>query len=196
MSGTLIVVDGPTAVGKTTACALLAAGLRRLELEVVMAGEPSASPIGDVLRHEPMGRHDGQILACLSAGDRYRQLNHVVTPALERGAVVVYDSYLPSAFALHELAGAAPDFLRTLNRDALVPDLTVALLADSSICQARAAVRGDQPHPAAAFIAQHAVYDAVLYELYESGWTLRSQPADGTPEEVAAALLQAVMQLL
>lgn len=138
--GFLLTLDGPSGVGKTTVAALVADHFRGRG-PVLLTGQPSRSPIGQLAR---TGTHQfrGLVLTFLMAADRHHHLENVIAPALAADHVVVCDRYVLTALVLDQLDGARPGFIWNLYRRMPRPDLAVVLTGDPVTCRARAAARG------------------------------------------------------
>jgi dTMP kinase len=100
-----IAVEGPNGVGKTTVAALLAARLHaRTGTRVHLTGEPTSSPLGQLLRDSESVLH-GRPLALALAADRAAHVEDEIIPTLDGGAHVVTDRYVPSSLVLQHLDG-------------------------------------------------------------------------------------------
>jgi len=105
--GRLIVLEGIDGSGTTTQTERLVEHLRRRGRTAVSTREPSAGPIGRLLREVLLGHHrisrdvslDGQTMAMLFAADRFDHLQREVEPLLAAGNDVVSDRYLMSSLA-------------------------------------------------------------------------------------------------
>jgi dTMP kinase len=138
-----LVIEGPNAVGKTTIARAVTAVLR-LELsrsEVVSTAEPTPSPLGLAIRAMEVDLPpDSLAMAC--AADRIDHVARVITPALERGAWVVCDRYLPSSLVLQRLEGIHVEKIWSLNESVRAPHLTVYLDDDPRTISRRLDARG------------------------------------------------------
>ncbi|QMU70290.1 dTMP kinase [Streptacidiphilus sp. P02-A3a] len=141
MSGLFVTIDGPGGVGKSTVLEHVRQGFVRDGIPVHATTEPSHTRLGDLARHGTE-TFRGMALACLVAADRYHHLETEITPAVERGAVVLCDRYIGSSLVLQRLDGVSLDTVRAMNRDALRPDLSVILNADPDVIRERLAARG------------------------------------------------------
>ncbi|MDI5969371.1 dTMP kinase [Streptomyces sp. SL13] len=140
--GVFITVDGPSGVGKSTVARFLERFLAGRGRAVTCTAEPSSAAIGQLAR---FGTHEfhGRALSCLIAADRYHHIDTVVTPALDRGEVVVCDRYLPSSLVLDQLDGVPVGFVWATHRDLPWPNLAVFLAGAWQLCAERAAERGN-----------------------------------------------------
>jgi dTMP kinase len=146
-SGLFVVLEGGDGCGKSTQAQLLVSRLRDLGREVVATREPGATEAGAAIRSLVLGGGDldPRAEALLIAADRAQHVAEVVRPALERGAVVVSDRYIPSSLAYQGVArGLGVDEIARLSEWAtggLVPDLVVVL----DVAAGQAASRRDGP---------------------------------------------------
>jgi len=146
--GRFIVFEGGEGAGKSTQVQRLAETLHGYGRVVVTTREPGATAVGSrirsiVLEPQPPGEADGddeersvspRAEALLYAADRAHHVATVITPALQRGAVVISDRYVDSSLA-YQGAGRTlpPDEVAWLSRWAtggLRPDLVVLLDID------------------------------------------------------------------
>lgn len=198
--GFLATIDGPVGVGKTTVAALVAAGLAEEGFPAFATSQPSDSPIGRLARastHELRGLP----LSFLMAADRYYHQEHVLTPALEAGRVVVCDRYVTSALVLDQMDGADPDFIWSIYRYMRWPDVAVILTGDPAVCRARALDRGvySRFHEGGADAGR---FESALYARSADLLTAFGYPiatlaiGDRTAEQVAGAVLGLIQHRL
>ncbi len=103
--GRFIVLEGLDGAGTTTQAALLAEWLGARG-EVVQTREPTAGPIGRLIRSSLRAEPDSPAetsLPWLFAADRAEHLTRVIEPALARGAWVISDRYYHSSLAYQSL---------------------------------------------------------------------------------------------
>jgi dTMP kinase len=201
---TFVVLEGGDAVGKSTQLRLLASRLRTTfpDREVVVTFEPGATPLGSVVRDLFLGRAAGPLAprteALLIAADRAEHVATVVRPALERGAIVLSDRYVPSSLAYQGSGTGLPvDEILALSAwatDSLPPDEVIVLDAPPDVVAARRPLdAGDRIE------AEAADFHARVREAYRAlaerfGWTLVD--ASGTVEAVHARIWEAVSEVL
>jgi dTMP kinase len=130
--GRFIVLEGADAVGKSTQALALATRLRGLGEDVVTTFEPGATPVGSHIRELVLSeRLDPRAEALLVAADRAQHVAEVVRPALQAGAHVVSDRFVPSSLAYQGVArGLGVDEVWRLSEWATAgvePDLVVVL---------------------------------------------------------------------
>ncbi len=137
-TGRLIAFEGGEGSGKTTQARLIAIWLRELGYDVVTTHEPGATKIGMRLRallldtsHTGMSPHAE---ALMYAADRAEHVASVITPALNRGAIVITDRYVDSSLAYQGAGRNLPvDEIARFNWWATggrTPDLTILLDMD------------------------------------------------------------------
>ncbi|MGH8990186.1 MAG: dTMP kinase [Acidimicrobiia bacterium] len=194
-----VVLEGGDGCGKSTQVARLAQRFRAEGREVVVTREPGATPAGAsiravVLDGEPI---DARTEALLIAADRAEHAVRVLRPALERGAVVVSDRYVPSSLAYQGVArGLGVDEIERLSAWAtgdLRPDVVVVLDVPAEVAAARRAGPGDRMEREDGRF-RDAVRQAYLDLASRYGWVVvdGSRPADEVSEAVWAAVQGAV----
>lgn len=197
-----IVLEGIDGSGTTTQLGLLERHLQGRGRRVHATREPSAGPVGRLLREILLGGHrlpdgapaDGLAMALLFAADRRDHLSREIEPALAAGIDVVSDRYLLSSLA-YQAQEAERDWVATLARDLRAPDLT--LLLDLPVAAAaarrRAAGRALERYDADDVQARVA---ARYRELVAGDPRATVLDARGGIEDVARAVAAAVDRLL
>lgn len=150
-----IVLEGIDGSGTTTQAARLARTLQARGVRVHATREPSAGPVGRLLRQALTGtlvaderpvQLDFCAMALLFAADRMDHVRREIEPALARGEVVISDRYdLSSLIYQSETSTDAERYLpwlTSLNAQALRPDVTVVLSVDADVALARRRARG------------------------------------------------------
>jgi dTMP kinase len=144
--GLFITLEGTEGSGKTTQMRLLVERLREAGLTVVMNQEPGATRIGSQIRrillhpaHQEMAAMTELLLMFAS---RAQAAAEIISPALERGDIVVSDRFTDSTLAYQgEARGFGFETVLALHRlalDGLLPDLTLCILVDLKTGLARA----------------------------------------------------------
>ena len=200
VTGRFIVVEGGEGVGKSTQVPRLASALRASGREVVVTYEPGDTKLGAELRAVLLHADsalDARAELLLMIADRAQHLAEVVVPALARGALVVCDRYEPSTLAYQGVArGLGVEHVERLSEWATAgvePDIVVVLDLPDEIAEARVSPDRDRFERAGADF--HVRVRAAYRELAAArGWVLVN--ADGTPDEVAARVLDAVASVL
>jgi dTMP kinase len=145
-----VTFEGIDGSGKSTQAELLRAALAADGRDVVLTREPGGTPLGEQIREVLLG--GGEITpwaeAALFAAARAQLVEHVIAPALERGADVVCDRYVDSSLAYQGIArGLGVDSVLELTLRAtrgLLPDRTVLLVIDPEAARARRGGRDDR----------------------------------------------------
>lgn len=144
-----IVLEGIDGSGKSSQVAPLVEWLRGRGHDVVACRDPGATPAGDAIRQILLHRQEiplgstTEMLLYMAA--RAQLVSAVIAPALERGAWVVSDRYLPANIVYQGHAGSLdPETIRSVGGIAtggIAPDLVLLLDLDP----AAAALRLDRP---------------------------------------------------
>ena len=134
--GTLIAVDGPNGVGKSTLITNVQKALLENTERILVTKEPSAAHIGEFTRS--IAEYiSGNSLACLVAADRYNHLENEVIPHLKKGYVVLLDRYVLSSLILQQMDAVDVDFILGINDKIILPDLQFAIMANTDIIHNR-----------------------------------------------------------
>lgn len=123
-----ICLEGLDGCGKTTQTRLLVRQLKKRGYNVVGTAEPSKGKIGQfVKKYYLHGQKRGSsvVEALLFAADRIEHVNRAVLPALENGRHVVSDRYVYSSLAYQGATGLDLDWIKSLNKHAMSPDLAL-----------------------------------------------------------------------
>lgn len=147
--GLFLSFEGIDGCGKTTQLALLAERLRNAGRDVVETVEPGGTAAGRAIRailldprHESLNARTELLLYFAS---RAQNVAEVITPALDRGAVVLCDRFTDSTI-VYQGAGRGLDAativeLHRISCGAIFPDVTVLLDVDEETSLARARQR-------------------------------------------------------
>lgn len=153
-SGHFIVLEGTDGSGISTQTALLRDALQAQSIPCWATKEPTAGPVGSLLRlalsHRlGMPTTDGQMaplapaaMALLFAADRVDHCATDIEPRLRQGTHVLCDRYVLSSLAYQSLDADA-SWIQQINERALPPSLTIFLDVPPSMCADRIARRGD-----------------------------------------------------
>jgi dTMP kinase len=193
---TFIVLEGGEGVGKSTQVQLLAQWLHATGREVVVTYEPGATKSGAQMRAVLLHADvpiDPRAELLLMAADRAQHVAEQIRPALERGAIVVCDRYMPSTLAYQGVGrGLGVETVETLSGWAaggLEPDLVLVLDLPDAEAEARVSAARDRMERAGAEFNR--TVRAAYRELApDCGWKVVD--ASGTPEDVAARVREAV----
>lgn len=152
--GTFVVFEGIDGSGTTTQIHRYAARLKAQKRMVHVTREPSTGPVGSMLRlalsHRLVlpSQFEAQTMALLFAADRLDHLAGEVDPLLRDGAVVLSDRYDLSSLAYQSASATDQDpaatiaWIRTLNKHARRPDVTIVLDVSPAVAEARRRSRG------------------------------------------------------
>jgi dTMP kinase len=130
--GFFICIEGLDGCGKTTQTKLLVNRLER-EYAAVYTAEPSQGKIGQFIKEYCLHnetRGSAIVEALLFAADRYEHIQNEVRPALNRRKLVVSDRYIYSSLAYQGAASVDLDWIRMINKDAILPDLAIFIDVD------------------------------------------------------------------
>ncbi len=208
--GLLIVLEGVDGAGTTTHTTRLSDTLRS-RIAVRATREPTAGPVGALLRHALTGRlvTPGELtarapgwttMALMFAADRMDHLEVEILPMLREGVSVFCDRYYHSSVAYQSLtAGGGHDaiaWIRELNRHARPADLTLVLDVPAKVAAERRRRRGGRElFDDEQLQAQLCDFYAQL-ERHFPGERIVHVNADGPVDAVAAQVLGQVERLL
>lgn len=142
--GLFITFEGIDGCGKTTQLNLLANYLKENGFEVVVTREPGCKGIGEKIRSLLLNSKDDVSSNCeafLFLADRAQNIDNIVKPAVERGAIVLCDRHTDSTIA-YQGYGRGIDInhlkkLNTLATGDFLPDLTLVFDIDVETSQKR-----------------------------------------------------------
>ena len=211
MSGTtggcFVVLEGGEGVGKTTQWRRLADWLSAAGHDVVALREPGGTPAGDALRTvllDPQSALTPETEALLFAASRAQLVREVITPALQRGAVVLVDRFLLSTYAYQgrgrALALAALREVTAFATGVLAPDLTLLLALPLEESMARMHARGSADRMEREDDAFHRRVRAAFDDAVQPAWQSQhpeigpvvAVDADGDADVVTARCLAAL----
>jgi len=144
--GKFIVIEGLDGSGKSAQVDLILDFLKEKKKEIVITKEPTEESeagrkIKQALRKEII--IEPFELQKLYVQDRKEHLEKKVTPALKDGKFVVSSRYAFSTFAYGYSDGLDIDLLVELNKEFLLPDLTVIVDVSPESCVKRIEGRGE-----------------------------------------------------
>ncbi len=135
--GYFIVFEGPDGAGKSTQAALLKTYLNGKGRSVLLTKEPTTETEAGRKAREILNNKtpiDPEDLQKLFIEDRKEHLEKIIIPALEKGEIVICDRYFFSTFAYGYIDNPDIHKLVDLNKDFIMPDLTLALIVDPEKC--------------------------------------------------------------
>jgi len=193
--GLFIAVEGPNGVGKSTLIDKVAGNLLRMGCKVLKTKEPTETELGQWIRK----RHDaihGRILACLIAADRYEHIETVIQPALDSNTVVLSDRYLASSFVYQVADGVPVEFVRAVNSDVKVSDLTVCIFAEKETIAKRMKMRKELTRFEKVLTSEKEIqlYRTACEELRSMGWAVaeyvnEDERAEALGDEIANRII-------
>ncbi|GEP09490.1 dTMP kinase [Methylobacterium gnaphalii] len=200
--GVFITFEGGEGAGKSTQILRLAAHLRaRTNREVVTTREPGGTPKAETIRQavlagaaKPYGAFAEALMFCAA---RIDHLDHLIRPALARGAVVLCDRFSDSTRAYQGAAGGVDEAaLRDLDRVVVGetrPHLTLILDLPPETGLARARQRAGDGEGVDRFEAETLGFHQRLRAAFRA--IAEAEPercavidADALPEAVEAAI--------
>jgi dTMP kinase len=130
--GLFIVFEGVDGGGKSTQIKMISDFFKGKGYELEQHMEPTHETIGQVLwdyMNSKERSFDPETEALLFAADRIEHGKRIKN-ALEQGKIVISDRYKHSSYAYQGAAGVDVDWMQSLNKHALVPDLVILLDID------------------------------------------------------------------
>ncbi|HEU4412738.1 MAG TPA: dTMP kinase [Polyangiaceae bacterium] len=211
IEGTFVVLEGIDGAGTSTQSERLRAHFAARGLPAIVTREPTAGPIGSLIRLALTHRFvvpgvggsrapNWKTMALLFAADRLDHLEAEIMPNLLDGVSVVSDRYDLSSLAYQSATSEEDvdptetlDWLRALNRHARRPDLTIILDVPPGVAEQRRRRRGG-----AAELYEHEGLQARLAEAYRDASRLvpgdyvhhidGHRPVDAVAADIAAAV--------
>ena len=149
--GLFITFEGGDGCGKTTQIKLLDEYLRNKGYKTLLTREPGSKGLGEKVR-EILLNYDGDVSpvceSFLFLADRAQNVDCLIKPALEEGAIVICDRPTDSSVAYQGYGrGLDVDRIKMLNNIAtsgLKPDLTIVLDVDVETSQKRVGSEKDR----------------------------------------------------
>ena len=134
--GKFIVFEGLDGSGSTTQAQMLAAYLREEKKEVHLTKEPTSYLIGGLIRSWLASDWSSSAicLQLLFTADRAHHLEKEIIPLLKKGVYVISDRYFLSTLAFGAVEISDRAWLKDINRNFLLPDVTVLLKVRPKIC--------------------------------------------------------------
>ncbi len=145
--GKFIVLYGIAASGKTTQMKLIGNWLRSLGYDVLLTKEPTNSKVGMLLKRIVRGEEDfpRKALVYLFIADRIWHVENVVKPALKEGKIIICERYYLDTIAYQMLEGYSKEFLETINKVEVYPDVSIYIDVDPEESIRRMEKIGEMP---------------------------------------------------
>ncbi len=145
--GKFIVLEGLDGSGLTTQAKLLKNFLEKKGIKTILTKEPTknssvSKEIQEILGHKK--EIDPFNFQRLFAKDRDEHLKKEIIPALKKGIWVISDRYFFSSFAYGAEDKPEIQKIIDLNKNFLLPDLTILLKVDPEICMERIKKRQEE----------------------------------------------------
>ena len=140
MKGKFISIEGLDRCGKSTHAKLLARWLRSNGHDVVVTDEPTDGAVGRMIKQILRGelKVPLDIEALLFAADRVQHVVNVIDPALVNGKIVISERYIHSSLAYQSARGLSMNWIKTINKYAPKPDLTILIDVPTEVAFSRA----------------------------------------------------------
>ncbi len=206
--GRFVVLEGLDGAGTTTQARLLADRLRVERRPVHLTAEPSAGPVGALIRQVLTGRIGGErhgagrfspwALALLFAADRQDHYDVEIAPKLADGADVVCDRFTLSSLAYQGAHLGDMRWVETANREAAAADLVVFLRCRPEVALRRrfAASLDREIFEVDAFQRRVAIcYAQAIRRLRRGGARIIEVEGEAPIHDVSAAVWDAVRTL-
>ncbi len=122
-------IEGIDGAGKTTVAKKLVEKLKELGYNAVYTYEPFSSPFSEALKKyiEEAGEVEAEIETLAMALDRLFHVKKVIEPLLKNGYIVITDRYIHSSLAYQGARGIDIEWIKTVNKYAIEPDLVIYL---------------------------------------------------------------------
>jgi len=195
--GKFIVFEGLDGSGKTTQAEILARRLKKSGREALLTYEQTKGSVGRLISKALVKKIDlpAQSLQLLFVADRVEHLEKEVIPALKSGKIVVSDRYFWSTVAYGSLR-LDRDWLVSLHRYCLEPDLVVFIETSPTVCLERIKKRGEERSVFEArsrLIRVDKTYRWLAKKFFERSVIING---GGEPAEVSKAVAESVSRRL
>lgn len=198
--GSLIAIEGLDGSGITTQANRLAALLDANGHRAIVTREPSAGPVGELIREllatrgalPPSGAV--RTLSLLFAADRVDHFYRSVAPALAAETTVISDRWYHSSLA-YQRTSVDREWITTLNRHIRTPDVTVFLEVSPETGRRRRVAAGrpqEYFHDLAIQRDVAAGYRATIAELRAEGELIEVVDGEQPIDAVFAAIVRAL----
>ncbi len=143
LPGRFLVFEGLDGTGKTTQFARFVARCRAAGLDVCEVREPGGTAIGERVRDLLLDTRSTMSIRCemlMYMASRAQLVEEMITPALERGAVVLADRFVTSTYAYQGAGGVSDDDIDAVARAAcgvVRPELVLIFDVDDATAESR-----------------------------------------------------------
>lgn len=196
--GRFIVVEGIDGSGSTTQAKYLCEYLKSSGRECYLTAEPSAGPIGEVIRkflrkNEEKSQLLFHTLALSFSADRLYHYEHEILPRLEKNIDVISDRYVLSSLVYQGL-DLPQGWVKEINRYAPNPNLTVLIDTPEEIASVRRLKRGSQPE----IFDESDVQIKIRQRYLQLAFTAQAIVIDGSGgvQDISDRMIDAVRQVL
>ncbi|AZL15562.1 dTMP kinase [Rickettsiales endosymbiont of Stachyamoeba lipophora] len=144
--GKFIAIEGIDGSGKSTQSKLLAAHFTKLGLNVTLTREPGGTDKAEILRNVILNNKFANITEMLLfQAARYEHVANLIKPQLQQDYLIICDRFIDSTFVYQGLNGVDQELINTIHQltSKILPDLTILMDADISLCQERLSNRKD-----------------------------------------------------
>lgn len=145
-SGKFVVIEGLDGSGKSAQADLVVDYLKYNGKEVMATKEPTMDSEAGIKIKQALKKEiiiEPLELQKLYVQDRKEHLENIIIPALKEGKFVVSSRYAFSTFAYGHLDGLDVSYLVELNKEFILPDLTIIIDVSSESCMVRISERGN-----------------------------------------------------
>lgn len=198
--GIFLTLEGGEGSGKSTVAKILADWFRRQGLQVLLTREPGGVPVAERIRELIVNNEmEAMTETLLFAASRNEITKQVIEPALARGEIVICDRFVDSSFVYQGIVkNLGVELVYQINRPVLErvePDLTFLLDINPLVGLSRIRDNGRETNK---FDRENLAFHEKVREGYlsllkrpEIAKRIRVIPAEGTPDEVARACIEA-----
>lgn len=137
--GIFVSVDGPSGAGKSSFIKILSERLSA-SLPIFLTKEPSETEFGSFVKKNEQNM-SGLEYAQLIWADRCFHVSNYILPHLDLGKVVISDRYIESSIVLQGFDGVTIERIWDLNKDFIIPNLSIILLAEPDTLESRLSER-------------------------------------------------------
>lgn len=130
-----ITIEGPNGVGKSSFIEALVDSVND-QFSVYCTKEPTDTEFGRMVRINEKELR-GIEYAKMIARDRKDHLNNEIIPMLEKYDIVISDRYIESSMVLQVYDEVSVDEVWKLNKNFMIPDISIIILASEDVIQKR-----------------------------------------------------------